>query len=95
MCVPPLHSGRRPAAEGASEEQRREDEGHFCARLATYDPTPERSPQFRTPPHPLQGPRRVEFIMKAYDEIVQRLAEKRRVANRPEQLIDMTLQEVS
>ncbi|VDK40255.1 unnamed protein product [Taenia asiatica] len=89
-----LGSGRLPLAEGTAEEQRKEDEGHFRVRLATYGPAPEKSSQFRTPLHPLQGSRRVEGIMKAYDEIVQRLAEKRRVANRPERLIDMTLQEL-
>ncbi|KAL5112629.1 Protein FAM13A [Taenia crassiceps] len=89
-----LDSGRRPTAERTVEEQRKEEEGHFGARLATYGPALERSPQFRTPFHPLQESRPVECIMKAYDEIVQRLAEKRRVANRPERPIDMTLQEL-
>ncbi|VDM34369.1 unnamed protein product [Hydatigera taeniaeformis] len=84
--------GRWPVAEettAVAKGQRKEDGGHFRPRLATYD-----SMRFKTPLYPLEGSRRVECIMKAYNEIVQRLAEKRRISNRPERLIDMTLQEL-
>ncbi|KAH9287295.1 Protein FAM13A [Echinococcus granulosus] len=90
-------SGWRPTDEGtaaATGEQRKEERRQFRARLATYDPAPAGSSQLRTPLHLLQGSRRTECVVKAYEEIAQRLAEKRRAANRSERLIDMTLQEL-
>lgn len=67
-----------------------------CAhdRPVVHDVDSEVSSQIRNSLNSLRGSQRSENVMDAYSEMMKKLVEKRRAANRPERPLDMTLQEV-
>lgn len=68
--------------------------GYYHGFPVIYPTGSTGSPQYRYPTHNPQEIHKSESMVDTYNDIVKQLTDNRLAANRPERLIDMTLQEV-